>query len=77
MQDQVLTNLPQAAFITRQRLIEGRPVEEAKAYRLFNGSTENRPGLTVDRYGELLLIQTFHNSATLQVAVKETLISAR
>jgi hypothetical protein len=33
--------------------------------------------LAVDRYGELLLIQTFHNSATLQVAVKETLISAR
>ena len=32
MQDQVLTNLPHAAFITRQRLIERRPVEEAKAY---------------------------------------------
>ena len=77
MQDHVLTNLPQAAFIARQRLSERLPAEETNACRLFNGSTENRPGSTVDRYSELLLIQTFHNSATLQVAVKETLISAR
>jgi len=77
MQDQVLTNLLQGAFTTRHPLSERLPAEETNACRLFNGSTENRPGLTVDRYGELLLIQTFHNSATLQVAVKETLISAR
>ncbi len=55
-----LTDLLQAAFDARQPLIERLHGEDTNAYRLFNGSTENRPGLTVDRYGDLLLIQTFH-----------------
>ena len=29
-------------------------------YRLFHGTVEGHPGLTVDRYGPLLLAQTFH-----------------
>jgi 23S rRNA (cytosine1962-C5)-methyltransferase len=61
MPDQSLTELLQAAFAARQPLIERLHAEDTNAYRLFNGSTENRPGLTVDRYGDLLLIQTFHN----------------
>jgi 23S rRNA (cytosine1962-C5)-methyltransferase len=60
MPSQQLTDLLQAAFATRQPLIERLHGEDTNAYRLFNGSTENRPGLTVDRYGDLLLIQTFH-----------------
>jgi hypothetical protein len=75
MQDQVLAW--QAAFITRQRLIECQRAEQVRGHCLFNGSTANRPGLPVDRYRKVLLIQTFHKSPTLQVAVKETLISAR
>lgn len=55
-----LTDLLQAAFTARKPLIERLHGEDTNAYRLFNGSTENRPGLTVDRYGDLLLIQTFH-----------------
>ncbi|HXE37568.1 MAG TPA: class I SAM-dependent methyltransferase [Azonexus sp.] len=55
-----LTDLLQAALDARQSLIERLHAEDTNAYRLFNGSTENRPGLTVDRYGDLLLIQTFH-----------------
>ena len=62
MQDQELTDLLQAAFAARQPLIERLHAEDTNAYRLFNGSSENRPGLTVDRYGDLLLIQTFHNA---------------
>lgn len=55
-----LTPLLQAAFTARQPLIERLQAEDTNAYRLFNGSTENWPGLTIDRYGDLLLIQTFH-----------------
>lgn len=55
-----LTDLLQAAFTARQPLIARLEAEDTNAYRLFNGSTENWPGLTVDRYGDLLLTQTFH-----------------
>ena len=57
-----LTDLLQAAFTARQPLIARLEAEDTNAYRLFNGSTENWPGLTVDRYGDLLLIQTFHQA---------------
>ena len=55
-----LTTLLHTALAARQALIERLLAEDTTAYRLFNGSTEGRPGLTVDRYGDLLLIQTFH-----------------
>ncbi len=60
MPTQQLTDLLQAAFTARQPLMAHLHAEDTDAYRLFNGSTENWPGLTVDRYGDLLLIQTFH-----------------
>lgn len=62
MHEPALTDHLQAAFAARQPLLERLHAEDTDAYRLFNGSTENRPGLTVDRYGDLLLIQTFHNA---------------
>ena len=62
MQDHALTDLLQAAFAARQPLIARLHGEDTNAYRLFNGSSEKRPGLTVDRYGGLLLIQTFHDA---------------
>ena len=34
-------------------------LEKTTAYRLFHGAVEGRPGLAVDRYGEILLAQTF------------------
>lgn len=49
-----------AAFASRQDLLSRLEGEETNAYRLFNGSVEGHPGLTVDRYGDLLLVQTFH-----------------
>ena len=61
MHEPALTDLLQAAFAARQPLFARLHAEDTNAYRLFNGSSENRPGLTVDRYGDLLLIQTFHN----------------
>ncbi len=62
MPDNTLTALLHTAFAARQALLERLHAEDTNAYRLFNGSTEGRPGLTVDRYGDLLLIQTFHET---------------
>jgi len=62
MPEATLTSLLEAAFTARQPLIERLQAEDTNGYRLFNGSTEGRPGLTIDRYGDLLLIQTFHEA---------------
>ena len=50
-----------AALDSRTELLQQLHAEETDAYRLFHGSVEGQPGLTVDRYGELLLVQTFHS----------------
>ncbi len=52
----------ETAFAARRELIEQLHGEGTNAYRLFHGSVENWPGVTVDRYNELLLIQSFHES---------------
>ncbi len=50
-----------AAFEARASLLPTLHAENTDAYRLFHGSVEGRPGLTIDRYGELLVIQSFHS----------------
>ena len=57
-----LTPLLAAAFEARRELFATLHAEQTNAYRLFHGSVENSPGLTVDRYNDLLLIQSFHKS---------------
>jgi 23S rRNA (cytosine1962-C5)-methyltransferase len=57
-----LAALLAAALAARADLIARLHGEETDAYRLFHGSVEGVPGLTVDRYGDLLLIQSFHRS---------------
>lgn len=49
-----------AAFAARADLLARLHAERTDAYRLFHGTVEGAPGLTVDRYGELLLAQSFH-----------------
>ena len=49
-----------AAFVAREALINQAHAEHTDAYRLFHGSVEGEPGLAVDRYGELLIVQSFH-----------------
>lgn len=49
-----------AAFTARSGLLARLHDEATDAYRLFHGSVEGEPGLTVDRYGDLLLVQSFH-----------------
>jgi 23S rRNA (cytosine1962-C5)-methyltransferase len=48
------------AFDARSALLARLHAEHTDACRLFHGSVEGRSGLTVDRYGDLLLVQSFH-----------------
>lgn len=49
------------ALTARAPLIDRLAAEGTDAYRLFHGSVEGAPGLTVDRYGDALLVQSFHD----------------
>ncbi|MBC9249447.1 SAM-dependent methyltransferase [Pseudomonas alcaligenes] len=49
-----------AAFATRQPLLGELHQQGTDCYRLFHGSQEGAPGLTADRYGSQLLVQSFH-----------------
>ncbi|MFT5721547.1 MAG: 23S rRNA (cytosine1962-C5)-methyltransferase [Motiliproteus sp.] len=57
---QRLATLLQQAFDRRQPLLEQLARESTDCYRLFHGTSEGEPGLTVDRYGPQLIIQSFH-----------------
>ena len=43
----------------REGLIARLHAEDTDCYRLFHGAVEGRPGLAVDRYGPVLLVQTW------------------
>lgn len=51
-----------AALDSRQNLLTALHAQGTDCYRLFHGSQEGAPGLTVDRYGPQLMIQSFHQS---------------
>lgn len=57
-----LTDALAAALAARSQLLAQLEAEQTNAYRLFHGSAEGVAGLTVDRYGDVLLVQTFHRS---------------
>lgn len=60
-------NLKQAldqADSQRGALVRELEAEKTDCWRLFHGACEGRPGLTVDKYGELILVQTFRESLT-------------
>ncbi len=50
-----------SALDARAELLPRLHAEQTDACRLFHGSVEGHPGLTIDRYGELLLVQCFHS----------------
>lgn len=56
----MLSPLLATAFAARSTLLQQLHAEKTDAYRLFHGSVEGVAGLTVDRYGDLLLVQAFH-----------------
>lgn len=51
-----------AAYARREAMCARLLAEGTDAYRLFHGSAEDFAGLTVDRYGDALLVQTFHRA---------------
>jgi 23S rRNA (cytosine1962-C5)-methyltransferase len=57
------------AYAARSELIARLQAENTDAYRLFHGTVEGHPGLTVDRYGDLLLVQCFHSPLTPEALV--------
>ncbi|MCB9778591.1 MAG: class I SAM-dependent methyltransferase [Alphaproteobacteria bacterium] len=52
------------AIAARAGLMEALAAEDTDCLRLFHGATEGRPGLAVDRYGPLLLVQTWRRPLT-------------
>ena len=57
-----LTLSLRAALANRQPLIEQLHQQQTDCYRLFHGSQEGAGGLTIDRYGDQLLVQSFHQT---------------
>lgn len=55
-----LPELLAAAFAARRELLARCAAEGTTAYRLFHGSAEGYGGLSIDRYGDALLVQSFH-----------------
>ena len=51
-----------AALHNRQDLLAELHQQGTDCYRLFHGSQEGAGGLTIDRYGPQLLVQSFHQS---------------
>lgn len=49
-----------AALAVRRDLLTDLHAQGTDCYRLFHGSQEGEPGLTLDRYGPQLLVQSFH-----------------
>ncbi len=49
-----------AALAARQPLLAELHAQDTDCYRLIHGSQEGAAGLTVDRYGRQLLVQSFH-----------------
>jgi len=66
MLSQAIERLIENAVINREELLEKLHAENTDMYRLFHGTNEGCEGLTVDRYGEQLLIQSFHQSLDSQ-----------
>lgn len=65
----ILDSFPQLfsqALARRSKLIKTLESEKTNTYRLFHGVSEGIPGLTIDRYHCLLLIQTFRAPLTSQ-----------
>ncbi len=61
--NELKTQLSQA-WLNRSDLQQQWQEESTDCYRIFHGTNEGLPGTTLDRYGPLLILQTFHNSVS-------------
>lgn len=55
-----LGSLIDEAIKNRSNLLQSLHTEKTDTYRLFHGANEGRPGVTIDRYGSQVLVQSFH-----------------
>ncbi len=55
-----LKNFMSQAWQNRADLKAQWQAEQTDCYRIFHGTNEGSPGTTLDRYGPLLILQTFH-----------------
>ena len=62
-----LMSLLSDALLKRATFLQRMQQEKTDCYRLFHGSVEGEAGLTVDRYGENLLIQSFHTPLSTEI----------
>lgn len=58
----LLNQALRAALDTRQPLLAELHAQGTDCYRLFHGSQEGASGLTIDRYGPQLMVQSFHTT---------------
>jgi 23S rRNA (cytosine1962-C5)-methyltransferase len=69
----------ESAIGKRRELLNDLHSEDTDCYRLFHGATEGCPGLTIDRYGSCILLQTWRapiersQLAELSTVVKKSL----
>ncbi len=59
-----LTKLINDSIVSRHKLLDELHQENTNAYRLFHGINDGLEGLTIDRYGSSILIQTFREPLT-------------
>ena len=59
MNDDFISSMFLPAIQQRAKLLETLHAEQTTCYRLFHGTNEGCPGLTIDRYGDCLLVQTW------------------
>ncbi|MCJ8314880.1 MAG: class I SAM-dependent methyltransferase [Saccharospirillaceae bacterium] len=59
-----INTLLEVSFAKRQNLIAQAIKNNTTCYRVFHGTVEGVNGLNIDRYGDLWLIQTFHQTLT-------------
>jgi len=62
-----LSDLLANALAHRSTLLSQLELEQTDCYRLFHGSVEGVAGLTIDRYGDLILVQSFHKPLTDEI----------
>jgi len=65
-----------AAVDRRRALLPPLHAEGTTCYRLLHGAVEGAPGVTVDRYGDVLLVQTWREPIDRDVALRLTEVAA-
>jgi len=60
-----MLNLIITAINNRRALLATLHLENTTCYRIFHGATEGCPGLSIDRYGPILLFQTWREPLAL------------